>query len=108
MTRKHHFFQPGHVDEQVDQLSLKLPGQRASSQSQKQESGQEDETRVHSSEQTEARQDMSARLVADLQEYYQTEFQQNREALARARWKIAAHQPAIRTSTHAKDVVPSH
>lgn len=110
MTQKRLFFRPEQVDEQVDQLSLNLPGQRvqrAASQKQKPEPGQKDGKRVHLGEQTEPQPEVPTRLVQDLQAYYQIEFQHNREALAHAWWQIAAHQPANHASTHAEDAISS-
>lgn len=102
MNRNRHFFKPDQVDEQVDQFSLKLPIPRAIVQKHAQEPEQQDMQDVQTSEQAESRQNMSTRLVQELQAYYQSERQQNQDFLEHAWWRIVALQPAKHATPQAE------
>ena len=87
MTQKHDSFKPDRVDEQVDQLSLNLSGERATGQQQTRESTPKDER-------IEFQQEARTRFVRELQAYYQIEFQQHQQFLEHAWQQITAHQIA--------------
>ncbi|GHO74282.1 hypothetical protein KSD_20530 [Ktedonobacter sp. SOSP1-85] len=91
MTQNRDFFTPESVDEQVEQFSSRQPGEPA-----RLEPGgapaQAETRRVRDFPANEDGQEASARLVKELQAFYQADYEQNRAFLARARRRIAAHQ----------------
>ncbi|GLV60260.1 hypothetical protein KDH_70800 [Dictyobacter sp. S3.2.2.5] len=91
MTQNRDFFTPESVDEQVEQLSSRQPGEPT-----RLEPGatpaQAETRHVRDFPVNEDGQGASARLVKELQAFYQADYEQNRAFLARARQRIAAHQ----------------
>jgi uncharacterized protein with WD repeat len=106
MTQNRDFFTPESVDEQVEQLSSRQPGEPASL-----EPGgapaQAEMRRVRDFPANEERQDASARLVKELQAFYQADYERNRAFLVRARRRIAAHHVANHDINQARSPMDS-
>ncbi|GCE06910.1 WD40 repeat domain-containing protein [Dictyobacter aurantiacus] len=106
MTQNRDFFTPESVDEQIEQFSSHQPGEPALL-----EPGatpaQAETRRVRDFPANEDEQGASARLVKDLQAFYQADYEQNQAFLARARRRIAAHQVAKNDVNQARSPMDS-
>jgi WD40 repeat protein len=80
MTENRDFFTAESVDEQVERISSRQPGEPAQTR------------HVRDFQAHEDGQGASARLVKELHAFYQADYEQNRACLAHARRRIAAHQ----------------
>src|SRR5690349_3804217 len=93
MTHYPDFFDPERIDQQVDQaLSASWPGLSSLEESSVQD-------------QVKQQQEVSTRLVQELQVHYQDAYRQNLGFLEHAWQRIAARDPASHASVQAKDVV---
>jgi len=108
MTENRDFFTSESVDEQVEQASSPQPGALARLQP----GGTPGQGEMRSGRDLQAQanedgQDTSARLVKELQAFYQADYEQNRAFLAHARRRIAAHQFAPHTVNQARSPMDS-